>query len=76
MYLHHKDQVKVISTSMDISEVPPQILDFCDQFTYDAKREDLRYLDCVYMHLGYYGNDPEHLEELRQRIIPVFDYEQ
>ena len=62
---------------MDISEVPPAIVDFCDDFTYDAERDDLRYIDCVYMHLGYYGNDPKHLEYLRQRtrppVIPVFD---
>jgi len=58
---------------MDISEVPPAIVDFCDKFTYNAERTDLRYLDCVYMHMGLYGNDPKQLEELRQRILPVFD---
>ena len=30
-------------------EVPHEVIEFCDYFTYDAKREDLRYIDCVYM---------------------------
>jgi hypothetical protein len=54
-------------------EVPYQIVEYCDYFTYDAKREDLRYIDCVYMNMGYYGNDPEHLEEMRKRIMPAFE---
>ena len=58
---------------MVISDVPPEILDYCDKFTYDAERDTLRYLDCVYMHMGLYGNDPEQLQEMRQKIIPVFD---
>ena len=57
-------------------EPPPEILEFCDKFTYNADRESLRYLDCVYMNMGLYGNDPKQLEEMRQRIYPVFDYEQ
>ena len=51
---------------------PPAILEFCDKFTYDAKRGSLRHLDCVYMNMGLYGNDPKKLEEMRQRIYPVF----
>jgi len=54
-------------------EVPYQIVEYCDYFTYDAKREDLRYIDCVYMNMGYYGNDPEHLEKMRKRIMPAFE---
>ena len=54
-------------------EVPQEILEFCDNFTYYAERDDLRYIDCVYMHMGEYGNDPEYLEEMRKKIIPVFD---
>jgi hypothetical protein len=54
------------------TEVPYEILEYCDYFTYDADREDLRYIDCVYMHMGYYGNDPEHLKKMREQIIPVF----
>ena len=36
-----------------------------DDFTTQADRESLRYLDCIYMHMGLYGNDPEHLRRLR-----------
>tara|TARA_B100000073_G_scaffold253124_1_gene213184 strand:- start:279 stop:449 length:171 start_codon:yes stop_codon:yes gene_type:complete len=54
-------------------DVPPPILDFCDKFTYDTERDSLEYLDCVYMNVGLYGNDPEQLKEMRQNIIPVFD---
>ena len=52
-------------------EVPHEILVFCDYFTYDAKREDLRYIDCVYMHMGFYGNDKERLRKMRNEILPV-----
>ncbi len=54
-------------------EVPHEVIEFCDYFTYDAKREDLRYIDCVYMNMGYYGNDPKHLEEMRKQINPIFE---
>lgn len=54
-------------------EVPYQIVEYCDYFTYDAKREDLRYIDCVYMNMGYYGNDPNHLKKMRQSIFPIFE---
>jgi len=54
-------------------EVPYEIIEYCDYFTYDAKREDLRYMDCIYMNMGYYGNDPTHLKEMRKRIMPVFE---
>ena len=40
------------------TEVPQEILYYCDNFTLDADRADLRYFDCVSMHMGYYGNDP------------------
>jgi hypothetical protein len=53
-------------------QVPQEIVDFCDHFTYNAEREDLRYLDCVYMNMGYYGGDPVQLEQMRQRILPIF----
>tara|TARA_B100000902_G_scaffold235855_1_gene223473 strand:+ start:4489 stop:4680 length:192 start_codon:yes stop_codon:yes gene_type:complete len=54
-------------------DVPQEILQYCDSFTMDAERNDLRYLDCVLMNMGEYGNDPEELKEMRQRIMPVFD---
>jgi hypothetical protein len=53
-------------------QVPQEIVDFCDRFTYNAEREDLRYLDCIYMNMGYYGGDPVQLEQMRQRILPIF----
>ena len=58
-------------------EVPQEILYYCDHITYDADREDLRYLDCVYMNLGYYGNDPKILKRMRQEFfskpLPIFE---
>ena len=54
-------------------EVPQDIIEYCDYFTIDAKRDDLRFLDCVYMNMGYYGNDPEKLKELRYKIMPIFE---
>jgi hypothetical protein len=54
-------------------DVPYEILEYCDSFTLDAERNDLRYIDCVYMNMGEYGNDPEQLREMRQRIRPIFE---
>jgi hypothetical protein len=53
-------------------EVPSEIIRYCDYFTHGAEPDELRYLDCIYMNMGYYGNDPVKLEEIRQRIIPIF----
>ena len=58
-------------------EVPQEILSYCDAFTTDATREELRYLDCVYMNMGLYGNSPKQMREMRRRynynVRPVFD---
>jgi len=54
-------------------EVPEEIVQYCDYFTYDADRNDLRHIDCVYMHMGEYGNDPKMLEELRKTTKPIFE---
>ena len=58
-------------------KVPQEILSYCDAFTTDATREELRYLDCVYMNMGLYGNDPEQMKEMRRRynynVRPIFD---
>ena len=56
-----------------MNDVPPEILYFCDNYPYGVERDTLRYLDCVYMNMGLYGNDPKQLQEMRQEIIPVFD---
>tara|TARA_B100000035_G_scaffold99755_1_gene84647 strand:+ start:2718 stop:2933 length:216 start_codon:yes stop_codon:yes gene_type:complete len=53
-------------------KVPEEILKYCDYFTYDATRDQLRYLDCVYMNMGEYGNDPEKLEEMRKKSYPLW----
>ena len=55
-------------------QVPQEIVRYCDWFTLDAKRDDLRYIDCVYMHLGLYGNDLKQLENIRSSVpvLPVF----
>jgi len=54
-------------------EVPQDILKYCDYFTLDAERNNLRYIDCVFMNMGEYGNDPKQLKEMRQRIMPIFE---
>ena len=54
-------------------DVPYEILEYCDSFTLDAQRNDLRYIDCVYMNMGEYGNDLEELKNMRQRILPIFE---
>ena len=52
-------------------QVPPEIIRYCDEFTYDADRDDLRHIDCVYMHMGLYGNNPDHLRQIRIDNPPV-----
>ena len=58
-------------------QVPQEILYYCDSYTLDADREDLRYLDCVYMNMGYYGDNLKLLENMRRehfsKPIPVFE---
>ena len=58
-------------------EVPYDIVQYCDSFTVDADREDLRYIDCVWMHMGYYGV-PTHVmkavrDEWNPSVVPVFE---
>jgi len=52
--------------------VPQEIVEYCDYFTVDAERGSLRYIDCIYYNMGYYGNDPEMLKQDRQRVRPIF----
>jgi hypothetical protein len=63
--------------TLDRVNVPQEILYYCDDVTVDADRLDLRYLDCVYMHMGYYGNDPDVLKQYRNEYYskprPVFE---
>ena len=58
-------------------KVPQEILSYCDAFTTDATREELRYLDCVYMNMGLYGNSSQQMKEMRRRynynVRPIFD---
>lgn len=58
-------------------EVPQEILYYCDSSTIDAEREDLRYLDCIYMNMGYYGNDKQKLKLMREEyfntVRPLFE---
>ena len=39
-------------------EVPQESLFYSDAFTVAATREELRYLDYVYINMGLYGNSP------------------
>ena len=51
--------------------VPHEIVRYCDEFTYDTDRDDLRYMDCVYMHMGLYGNNLDNLRQIRMDHPPV-----
>jgi len=51
-------------------QVPQEIVRYCDEYTFYTPRDDLRYIDCVYMNMGYYGNDPE---QLTNNVMPVFE---
>lgn len=58
-------------------KVPADIIQYCDSFTLHADHEDLRYLDCVWMHMGYYGVPKSvmkaHRDEWNPPVIPVFE---
>ena len=60
-----------------IVEVPYDIVQYCDSFTIDADREDLRYIDCVWMHMGYYGVPKDVMKAVRDEwnppVKPIFD---
>ena len=59
--------------------VPYDIVQYCDEFTVDADREDLRYIDCVWMHMGYYGTPPHIMKAVRDEYFnapplrPIFE---
>jgi len=60
-------------------KVPYDIVQYCDAFNPTVDRDDLQYIDCIWMHLGYYGV-PTHImkavrEEWNPNIIPVFECE-
>ena len=60
-------------------EVPQEILFYCDNYTVDSDRLNLRYLDCVNMHMGYYGTPSDVLKKYRDNyydgmnIRPIFE---
>lgn len=58
-------------------EVPQEILYWCDTMTVDADRDDLRYIDCVYMHMGFYGVPMDvmkaYRDEFSPSVKPVFE---
>ena len=58
-------------------EVSQDIVEYCDYFTVDAKRTSLRYQDCVWMHLGFYGNNADEMKKFREshppQIRPIFE---
>jgi len=60
-------------------EVPYEIVQYCDDFTVDASRDDLRYIDCVWMHMGYYGTPAHIMQAVRDEyfsappVRPVFE---
>ena len=57
--------------------VPHDIMKYCDSFTM-ASQEDLEYIDCVWMHMGFYGVPKHVMKAVRDEfnpppIRPVFD---
>lgn len=55
-------------------EVPQEILHYCDSFTMTNDRENLRYIDCVWMHMGYYGTPAYIMEAVRDEWDPSESY--
>jgi hypothetical protein len=54
--------------------VPDEIVRYCDdKISFD--RESLQYIDCIWYHMGYYGDSKKLLREIRDKysIRPVFD---
>ena len=48
-------------------KVPEEVIQYCDNFTVDAERTDLRYIDCLWYNMGYYGHLPE-----APQLLPIF----
>lgn len=63
----------IIDIDYNQVKVPPEILEYCDHFVHNTEREDLRYIDCVFMNMGYYGNNLKDLEDMRKQMIPLFE---
>lgn len=75
------------SIGFAVDEIPHEIVVYCANFTqldpYDEdnrREQDLRLIDCYWMHLGYYGTPPKIMEEVRRDffrnrppVLPVFD---
>lgn len=55
-------------------KVPDEIVRYCDD-KISFGRESLQYLDCIWYHMGYYGDSKKLLREIRDKysIRPVFD---
>jgi hypothetical protein len=59
--------------------VPHDIMKYCDAFTpLSTSQEDLEYIDCVWMHMGFYGVPKHVMKAVRDEfnpppIRPVFD---
>ena len=58
-------------------KVPYDIVQYCDAFNPTVDRDDLQYIDCIWMHLGYYGVHTHIMKAVREEwnpnIIPVFE---
>jgi hypothetical protein len=58
--------------------VPYDIMWYCDKTT-RTNHEDLKYIDCVWMHMGYYGTPPHIMKTVREKyfnripVHPIFD---
>lgn len=66
---NHRPQVRV----------PYDIVQYCDDHVTVKDRTDLRYIDCVWMNMGYYGTPPHIMKAVRDEhfnrssIHPIFE---
>lgn len=57
-------------------KIPQDIVYYCDSLIENVDREDLRYIDCVWMHMGYYGASKDVMKAYRNKwnppVKPIF----
>ena len=59
--------------------VPYDIVQYCEDYTLAEDRTDIRFVDCVWMHMGYYGTPPDIMKAIREEyfnappVRPVFE---
>ena len=67
----------ILLDSIKVVEVPTDIREFCTKYTVptigdQVVSERWRYVDCVWKHMGYYGDDLDRLEKSRKRSVEQY----